>query len=116
MKKMKTKSLDSLTDKFIGKRGTPDRETFEHELRMDLLSAAIKEARLKRNLTQEKLGLLVGVQKAQISKLENNVKEARLDTIMKVFKALNARVSFQVEMIQPKKSIQQKITKSATKI
>ena len=69
---------------------------------MDLLSAAIKEARLKRNLTQEKLGLLVGVQKAQISKLENNVKEARLDTIMKVFKALNARVSFQVELIQPK--------------
>ena len=42
MKKTKTKSLDSLTNKFIGKRGTPDRETFEHELRMDLLSAAIK--------------------------------------------------------------------------
>ena len=102
MKNFKTQSLDSLTDKFIGKRGTPDRENFEHELRMDLLSAAIKEARLKRNLTQEKLGILVGVQKAQISKLENNVKEARLDTIMKVFKALNARVSFQVELIQPK--------------
>lgn len=99
---MKTKSLESLTDKFIGKRDTPDRETFEHELRMDFLSAAIKEARLKSNLTQEKLGLVIGVQKAQISKLEKNVKEARLDTIMKVFKALNARVSFKVELIQPK--------------
>ena len=96
---MKTKSLESLTDKFIGKRGTHDRETFEHELRMDLLSAAIKEARLKRNLTQEKLGLLVGVQKAETSKPENNVKEARLDSIMKVFKALNVKVGFNVEFI-----------------
>jgi DNA-binding XRE family transcriptional regulator len=102
MKSFKSQSLESLTDKFIGKRGTLSRETFEHELRMDLLSAAIKETRIKRNLTQEKLGLLVGVQKAQISKLENNVKEARLDTIIRVFKALNARVSFQIELLQPK--------------
>jgi len=67
-KGMKTYSLEEVTDTIIGKRGTPKREAFEHELRMDLMGEAIKEARLKRNLTQEELGKLVGVQKSQISK------------------------------------------------
>jgi HTH-type transcriptional regulator/antitoxin HipB len=35
---------------------------------------AIKHARQERNLTQAKLGELVGVQKAQISKIENSAK------------------------------------------
>ena len=68
-KGLKTYSLDEVTDKHIGKRGTPKREAFENELRLDLLGEAIKQARLERNLTQEDLGKLVGVQKAQISKL-----------------------------------------------
>ena len=49
--KMKMYSLDELTDKYIGKRGTPKREAFEHELRLETLGAAIKEARQQRKLT-----------------------------------------------------------------
>jgi transcriptional regulator with XRE-family HTH domain len=44
------------------------------------------------------LGRIVGVQKAQISKLENSLTDARVETILKVFKALNAKISFSVEM------------------
>ncbi|MHB1277074.1 MAG: helix-turn-helix domain-containing protein [Bacteroidia bacterium] len=97
-KEIKTVSLDEMIDKHIGKRGTPERETFEHELRIDLLGYAIKRARKERNLTQEQLGELVGVQKAQISKIENSTKSARLETIMKVFEALGAKVNFNVEL------------------
>lgn len=97
-KKQKLYSLEELTDQYIGKIGTPERDSFENELRLDLLGTAIKNARKERNLTQEQLGELVGVQKAQISKLENSLTDARLDTILKVFKALNAKVSFKVEM------------------
>ncbi len=97
-KELKTTPLDTLIDKHIGKRGTPERETFENELRIDLLGQAIKQARQERNLTQEQLGELVGVQKAQISKIENSVKNARFETILKVFDALGARVSFSVEL------------------
>jgi HTH-type transcriptional regulator / antitoxin HipB len=50
-----------MIDKHIGKPGTPKRDAFEHELRLDLLGGAIKKARLKRNLTQEQPGKLVGV-------------------------------------------------------
>ncbi len=96
--KFKTVSLDTMIDKHIGKRGTAKRDAFENELRIDLLGQAIKQARQERNLTQEQLGELVGVQKAQISKIENSVKNARFETILKVFEALGAKVNFNVEM------------------
>jgi HTH-type transcriptional regulator/antitoxin HipB len=102
MKPLKTVSLEELTDKHIGKRGTPKREAFEYELRLDLLGRAIKEARQERNLTQEQLGKLVGVKKAQISKLENSLTDARFETIIKVFKALNAKINFHVELLNQK--------------
>jgi DNA-binding XRE family transcriptional regulator len=98
VKKFKTVSIDTMIDKHIGKRGTERREAFENELRIDLLGQAIKQARQERNLTQEQLGELVGVQKAQISKIENSVKNARFETILKVFDALGAKVNFNVEL------------------
>jgi DNA-binding XRE family transcriptional regulator len=98
-KTLKTYGLEEITDKHIGKRGTPKREAFEYELRIDLLGEAIREARKKRNLTQEELGLLVGVKKAQISKIENSLTDARFETIIKVFKALNAKINFNVELL-----------------
>jgi ribosome-binding protein aMBF1 (putative translation factor) len=60
--KLKTVSLDTMIDKHIGKRGTKKREDFENELRIDLLGQAIKQARQERNLAQQQLGDLVGVQ------------------------------------------------------
>lgn len=96
--KFKTVSLDTMIDKHIGKIGTEKRDAFENELRIDLLGQAIKQARQERNLTQEQLGELVGVQKAQISKIENSVKNARFETIMKVFDALGVKVNFNVEL------------------
>lgn len=47
-KPSKIVSLDELIDKYIGKRGTPEREKFEYELRLDLLGEAIKQARKER--------------------------------------------------------------------
>lgn len=94
----KTVSLHKMIDRHIGERGTERREAFENELRIDLLGQAIRQARQERNLTKEQLGELVGVQKAQISKIENSVKNARFETILKVFDALGAKVNFSVEL------------------
>ncbi|MBV6878314.1 helix-turn-helix transcriptional regulator [Epilithonimonas ginsengisoli] len=95
---MKTFTLDEVQDKLIGKVGTPERNIFEYELQMDLIGKAIKETRKERNLTQEQLGKLIGVQKAQISRLESNASNATIDTLMKVFSALKANVKLQVEL------------------
>jgi len=62
------------------------------------LGQTIKQVRLERNLTQEQLGELVGVKKAQISKIENSLTDARFETILKVFKALDAKINFNVEI------------------
>lgn len=101
-KAIKSVSLETMMDNHIGKLGTPKRDAFEYELRLDLLGTAIKEARKSQNLTQEELGRLVGVQKAQISKLENNFTNARFDTVIKVFNALHAKVNFKVELSSQK--------------
>ena len=97
-KEMKTVPLNTMIDKHIGKQGSEKREAFENELRIDLLGLSIRQARKEQHLTQEELGKLVGVQKAQISKIENSVKNARFETILKVFEALGARVSFDIEL------------------
>lgn len=99
MTKLKTYSLEEITDQHIGKLGTAKRDAFEYELRLDLLAEAIKQARKDRNMTQSELGKLVGVQKSQISKIENCLTDARFDTILKVFQALNAKISFNIELL-----------------
>ena len=95
---MKTYTLDEVQDKLIGKIGTPSRDKFEYELQMDLIGKAIKQTRQERHLTQEELGKLIGVQKAQISKLESNASNATIDTLMRVFTALKAKVKLQIEL------------------
>ncbi len=95
---MKTYTLDQVQDELIGKIGTAERDRFEYELQMDLIGKAIKQTRQERNLTQEELGKLIGVQKAQISRLENNASNVTMDTLVRVFTALKAKVKLQVEL------------------
>jgi DNA-binding XRE family transcriptional regulator len=97
-KELKTYSLAEMKDKYIGKVGTKERDVYEYELRMDVLGKMIKAARQERNLTQEELGRLLGVQKAQISKLESSANSATIDTIIKVFRALKAEINFSVKI------------------
>ena len=101
-KKMKIYSLNELKDEMLGRSGTPDRDSYESELQMERLGDLIREARLRKDLTQEELGKLVGVQKAQISKLENNSSNVTIDTILRVFSALKAKVNFSVELSKKK--------------
>ena len=95
---MKTHTLDEVQDKLIGKIGTPNRDKFEYELQMDMIGQAIKQTRQERKLTQEELGKLIGVQKAQISRIENNASNVTIETLMRVFNALQAKVTLSVEL------------------
>ncbi len=95
---MKTYTFAEMKDKYIGKAGTKARDEYEYKLHMDVLGKMIKKTRQERKLTQEELGRLVGVQKAQISKLESSANSATIDTIIKVFKALKAEINFNVKI------------------
>ena len=89
---MKLIPADDMKDKLWGKRGTPEREAMENQLKEAVnayfVGEAIRKARLAQKLTQEELGELIGVQRAQISKLEKGKSVITLPTMSRVFKAL----------------------------
>ncbi len=97
MAKMKLKSLNEINDSIWGPIGTPERDKMEAQLKEDLeaylIGEAIKKARQSQELTQEQLGARVGVQKSQISKLENGKSVITLPTISRVFRALGVQTA-----------------------
>ena len=95
---MKAYTLDQVQDELIGKVGTPERDLFEYEIQVDLIGKAIRQIRQERHLTQEQLGNLIGVQKSQISRLENHTSNVTIDTLIRVFTALEAKVKLQIEL------------------
>lgn len=95
---MKTYTFDQVKDELIGTIGTPERDLFDYELQLELVGKAIKQTRKERNLTQEELGKLIGVQKSQISRLENNAGNVTIETLLKVFSALKAKIKFQIQL------------------
>jgi HTH-type transcriptional regulator/antitoxin HipB len=64
-----------------------------------LLGEIIKQTRKERHLTQSQLGELIGVQKSQISRIERNAKNVTIETVLRVFRALKAKVNFNVELL-----------------
>jgi len=95
---MKSYKLSEAEDLLIGLKGTPERDEYEFELKTELIGDMIKKVRKERQLTQEQLGELIGVKKAQISRLENNTKNITVETIIRVFNAMNAEVNFNVQL------------------
>lgn len=88
---MEYTSLEELEDKYVGKIGTPRRDAYEESLQEEIhayhIGEAIKQARLRQSLTQEELGARMGVQRAQISKIESG-RNLTFGTIARAFKAL----------------------------
>jgi DNA-binding XRE family transcriptional regulator len=93
-------SLEEITDKYIGVKGSAERAAFEAEVEAALIGAAIKDARKSRKLTQKELGERVGVQTAQISKIESG-RNLTISTIVKVLKGLGITANFSISGVAP---------------
>lgn len=77
-------------DKVIGTKETAERMEFDSQMNEFLIGEAVRQARQSRNLTQEQLGALIGVKKAQISKIENGC-NVTFHTVAKLFNAMNIK-------------------------
>ena len=92
MAQMKLTPLSDVVDEVWGKEGTPRRDAMEAKLKAELnsycLGEAIRNTRLAQKLTQEELGERIGVQRAQISRLEKGRTPISLQTMRRVFQAL----------------------------
>ena len=51
-KKRRIYTLDEMKNKYIGERGTAEREAYEYELRMEIIGDMIKTAWLESQFTQ----------------------------------------------------------------
>ena len=88
---MKAYTFEEILDEDLGKVGCPERDAFEADVEAEIhayhIGEAIKQARKEKNLTQEQLGELMGVQRAQVSKIESG-KNLTFSTIARAFKAM----------------------------
>ncbi|TGE24257.1 XRE family transcriptional regulator [Hymenobacter aquaticus] len=94
---IRLKRFQDVKSSYVGAEGTPERHTYEAELRAEVIAEKIKELRKARHMTQQELGDKIGVKKAQVSRLESSTANITLDTLQKVFLALGARVTFGIE-------------------
>lgn len=99
---MKFIDFEETLDRDLGPVGTSKRDNFERNVDKAVhaykLGEAIRQARLSQNLTQEQLGEKIGVQKAQISRLERG-KSISLSSITRVFKAMGIPLSLEMGKI-----------------
>ena len=93
-------TLEELTDEIIGTKGTPERDSFDADVEAALIGASIKTARKAHHLTQAQLGERVGVQAAQISKIESG-RNLTISTIIRVLKALGLSAEFSIKGLEP---------------
>ena len=93
MEKMKLYTHDEMLDRIVGEKGTARRDALDAELQSYLIGEAIRQARKEKNLTQEQLGQLMGVQRAQVSRIERG-HNLTIGTIVRAFKAMGVSAAF----------------------
>jgi DNA-binding XRE family transcriptional regulator len=77
-------TLEEFKEKNYGKRGTKKRDELEAGYEAFRIGAMIHNTRIEMGMTQEQLADKVGTTKSYISKIENDIKEARLSTLQKI--------------------------------
>lgn len=87
---MELYTLENIKDKYIGKKDSPKRDKYETDLNAFLMGEAIKEARLKKQLTQQQLSERSGIGRTAISRVENG-KDCSLSTISRICRAIGIK-------------------------
>lgn len=101
---MKTKNknlrtLEEFKQEHYGKIGTPKRDELEAGYENFKIGVMIHEARLQKGMTQQELAEKVGTTKSYISKIENNIKEARFSTLQKIVEiGLGGRLELSIRL------------------
>ncbi len=101
MKKQENKNLTSFADHLdqqYGKRGTKDREEFEEGFEAFKIGAMLQGLRKEQGMTQEQLAQKCGTTKTYISRIENDVSDVRLSTLMRIIRqGFGKRLKMSVE-------------------
>ena len=93
-----TKSWSEIKDKVYGTEGTPRRDQLEREAESFKIGLQLREARKKRDLTQEALAGLINKKRTYISRVENDGSNITLKTLYEIVeKGLGGKVSIKID-------------------
>ena len=99
---MKLYSFEDLLEEDYGRVGTPKRDEFERSVDEAVqayrVGEAIKKAREAQQLTQAEVGEKMGVQRAQVCRIESG-KSITLTSMMRAFRALGVQVALEMKGI-----------------
>lgn len=99
---MKLYNFEEILEEDLGAVGTPERDEFERSVDRHVqvyrVGEAIKRAREAKQLTQTELGKKLGVQRAQVSRIESG-KSITLTSMIRAFQALGVECSLDMKGI-----------------
>jgi ribosome-binding protein aMBF1 (putative translation factor) len=86
-------NFDQLIEVEHGKIGTTNRNKYNENAQMFIISEMLKSARKEAKLTQEQLAEKTGTKKSYISRIENAKGNIQLSTLIRIFEqGLNKKI------------------------
>lgn len=93
------KTLADLEDKYIGKKGTVERENYEKEIADLMIGMQVRDARIRLGLTQEELAERIDKKRTFISRIENDGSNLTIKTLRDIVeRGLGGKLSIQVQI------------------
>lgn len=93
------KTLADLEDKYIGKKGTVERENYENEIADLMIGMQVRDARIRLDLTQEELAERIDKKRTFISRIENDGSNLTIKTLRDIVeRGLGGKLSIQVQI------------------
>ena len=99
---MENKNITTWTDikdEVYGKKGTPRRDKLDREFRSLRIGLMLREAREKKQLTQDQLGLIIDKKRSYISRIENDASNMTLKTLYDIVEhGLGGKIKIQIDL------------------
>jgi len=93
------KTWKEIKNEVYGKKGTKRRDELERDFEAFKIGMLLRDAREKRNLTQEQLGQIVNKKRTYISRVENDGSNITLKTLFDIVeKGLGGKVQISIKI------------------
>jgi DNA-binding XRE family transcriptional regulator len=99
MKQANTTSWSDLKDQLYGKPGTERRDRLDRDFKSLRVGLMLREAREKKQMTQDQLGEIIDKKRSFISRIENDASNMTLKTLYDIVeKGLGGKIKIQIEL------------------
>lgn len=88
-----------LKNEVYGQKGTPRRDKLDRETKSFMIGLQLREAREKKKMTQDQLGIIIDKKRSFISRIENDASNMTLKTLYEIVEnGLGGKVKIQIEI------------------